>query len=159
MNLERYEIEQVDEFTYRFWSTGPNGRFEMWVRFSYMGQGTFNLGFGATDTESGEVDDLVELRNGDSQKILATVAGTTLAFLESHPLVRVYATGSTRSRTRLYQMGINRVLPVLGDYQIAGYVAGREVTKDMGIHFPGLNGQWAPVRLGTAYDAFLIFKR
>lgn len=36
MDLERYEIEQLDEFTYRFFSTGVKGNFEMRVRNNHF---------------------------------------------------------------------------------------------------------------------------
>lgn len=158
MDLERYEIEQLDEFTYRFFSTGVKGNFEMRVRFTNTWQNTFNLGFGAIDPVSGVLDDLIELRNGDSQKILATVANVVLAFLELHPLVRIYATGSNKSRTRLYQMGINRVLPLLSDYAITGYTVENSIQVDVESTFPNRIGQWRPIRLGNDYDAFLIYK-
>lgn len=158
MDLERYDIEQIDEFTYRFFSTGAKGKFEMRIRFTNTWQNTFNLGFGAIDPVSGALDDLIELRNGDSQKILATVANAVLAFLELHPLMRVYATGSTKSRTRLYQMGINRVLPLLSDYIITGYTIGKSTQANVEGVFSDRIGQWRVVQLGIDYDAFLIYK-
>jgi hypothetical protein len=105
MNLEHYEFEQLGEFDYRFFSNGSKGTFEMHVRFTSTGANSCNLGFGAVDPTSGWLDDLIELRNGDSQKILATVAGISCMFMEAHPSIRIYAAGSTASRTRLYQMG------------------------------------------------------
>ena len=158
MNLERYEIEQMDEFTYRFWSMGSKGKFEMRVKFTYIWQNYFNLGFGVLDPETEALDDLIELRNGDSQKILATVASTVLLFLELFPLVRVYATGSTRSRTRLYQMGINKILPLLSDYVVTGYKSKSSRYEHTGEMALSGHGQWYEIELGVEYDAFLICK-
>lgn len=153
MDLEHYEIENLDQHTFRFFSIGSKGKFEMRVKFSYVWQNTYNLGFGVLDPVTEALDDLIELRNGDSQKILATVANTVLLFLEQFPLVRVYATGSTRSRTRLYQMGINKILPLLSDYTVTGYKSKSGRYKHADRH-----GQWGEIELGVEYDAFLIYK-
>lgn len=153
MDLEHYEIENLDEHTFRFFSIGSKGKFEMRVKFSYVWQNTYNLGFGVLDPVTEALDDLIELRNGDSQKILATVANTVLLFLEQFPLVRVYATGSTRSRTRLYQMGINKILPLLSDYTVTGYKS-----KNVRYGHADRHGQWDNIELGIEYDAFLIYK-
>ncbi len=44
-----------------------------------------NLGFGDKDLQTGEVDDTVISDNGDSQKVLATVAATVYAFTDKYP--------------------------------------------------------------------------
>jgi hypothetical protein len=46
--------------------------------------------------------------NHDSEKVLDTVVSAVYAFFDKHPKSFVYATGSTKSRTRLYRMGINK---------------------------------------------------
>ncbi|MET7253421.1 DUF6934 family protein [Dyadobacter fermentans] len=158
MDLEHYEIEKLDERTYRFFSTGSEGKFEMRVKFTYIWQNIFNLGFGVLDPETEALDDLIELRNGDSRKILATVANTVLLFLEIFPSVRVYATGSTRSRTRLYQMGVNKILPLLSDYTVAGYRSKSGRYEHTGGAILSRHGQWCDIELGVEYDAFLIYK-
>lgn len=158
MDLEHYEIENLDERTFRFFSIGSKGKFEMRVKFSYVWQNTYNLGFGVLDPVTEALDDLIELRNGDSQKILATVANTVLLFLERFPHVRVYATGNTRVRTRLYQMGINRILPLLSDYTVTGYKSKTNRCENVGEATFSRHGQWREIELGVEYDAFLIYK-
>lgn len=159
MNLEHYEIEQIDEFAYRFSSTGPKGVFEMRVCFTDTGFNSFNLGFGVIDPDDYWLDDRIELRNGDMQKILATVANCALFFLDEHPECCIYATGSTPTRTRLYQMGVNRVLPELvDDYVIAGLIVERDALGMPQGHYPRWDGQWHELRKGVSYDAFLIYK-
>jgi hypothetical protein len=86
MNLERYEIVRMNEFSYRFFSIGPKGVFKMHIHFTMTGANSFNLGFGVLDSSHEWLDDMIEVRNGDTQKILATVAHTALVFLEEHPL-------------------------------------------------------------------------
>ena len=46
--------------------------------------------------------------NGDAEKILATVVAAVYAFYDQYPTVWILLTGSTASRTRLYQMAINK---------------------------------------------------
>lgn len=46
--------------------------------------------------------------NGDTEKVLATVTDALYVFFDKHPTSYVYATGSTKARTRLYRMGITR---------------------------------------------------
>jgi hypothetical protein len=159
MHLDYYEFERIDGFDYCFFSTGPNGKFEMHVCFADAGENAYNLGFGAVDPESGWLDDMIELRNGDSQKILATVANITLAFLDEHSASRIYAAGSTPSRTRLYQMGISRILPQLTAYRIGGLVVERDSHGNIQGRYPNWQGEWHEFDAGVCYDAFLIFKR
>lgn len=154
--LEHYQAEQIDEFNYRFCSIGARGTFDIIIRFTKMGEGIYNLGFGVVDEEFDWIDDRVEIRNGDSQKILATVANVALSFLEEHPMFSIFATGSTASRTRLYQMGISRILPMLTGYAITGFLAKRN--ENFPHPFTTWNGEWYPFRSGVAFDAFLIYK-
>ncbi|MCF0070958.1 hypothetical protein LZD49_10780 [Dyadobacter sp. CY261] len=158
MNFDRYEYDQLDEFTYRFYSEGYNGRFEIRVKITEMVYHSYNLGFGVFDPQTEELDDLVEIRNGDSQKLLATVANITLMFLEDHTRAHIYATGSTKSRTRLYQMGINKIMPTLNGYMIFGYPAKRSCMEPSEGHYPEIDNEWYKIQLGVAYDAFLIYK-
>ena len=46
--------------------------------------------------------------NQDAERVLATVASTVIDFTDHYPDVIIYAEGSTDSRTRRYQMGINK---------------------------------------------------
>ena len=47
------------------------------------------------------INDLSITNNGDSLKVLATVASTVYAFLEKHPNAYILATGSTNVWTKL----------------------------------------------------------
>ncbi len=158
MNLERYEYDQLDEFTYRFYSVGRNGIFEMRVKVVQIGYNSYNLGFGVVDPASEWLDDLVELRNGDTQTILSTVASIALEFVDGHFGASLYASGSTPSRTRLYQMGLNRVLPHLQGYSIAGLITKRDCSPNIPGNNPECKDEWQEFRPGIEYKAFLIFK-
>jgi hypothetical protein len=104
MKLERYELKAEDSLmVFDFVSGGPKGRIHKLVKFSETNlKGLYNLAFGDKDLETGEINDLSISNNGDSEKVLATVVASVYAFTDYNPNSFVYATGSTRARTRLY---------------------------------------------------------
>jgi hypothetical protein len=58
----------------------------------------------------GKIDVEVVSDNGDRDEILATLIQTLFVFLEAHPAGFVLFTGSTPTRTRLYQILISHEL-------------------------------------------------
>jgi hypothetical protein len=83
----------------------------------------FNLAFGDKNHHSGQIDDLVISNNGDSEIVLATVVSAVYSFTEKYPDSWIYATGSTKSRNRLYRMGISKYLnEVQTDFEIYGEI-------------------------------------
>lgn len=143
MNLERYELKAGIELeAFEFVSIGSKGKIIKLVQFQETNyKGVYNLGFGDKNIETGEIDDTVISNNGDSEKVLATVVATLYAFLDKHPNALVYATGSTKSRTRLYQIGISKYLDEVGkDFEIEGEI----------------NNKWHIFEKGKNYDAFLV---
>lgn len=58
----------------------------------------------------GSLDDTTVSDNGDMKKILATVLQCVTVFLNDHPTSLVAFSGSSVSRTRLYQIAIAREL-------------------------------------------------
>jgi hypothetical protein len=110
MYLDRYQLKTEQSFTrFEFISEGPNGAIRKLIEFQKTTEpDTYNLAFGDKHHLTGEIDDLAISDNGDTEKVLATVVSAVYAFLERHPTSYVYAQGSTRARTRLYRMGINR---------------------------------------------------
>lgn len=160
MTLPKYQIQQLGTSDYeayltfldvayacRFFSSGKNGDFQLRVFITRPKDYTdvyYNLGFGVWDSEKHTVDDVVELRNGDFQHILVTIASISLDFLEANPTASLYAEGSTPARTRLYQREITRHRHLIPEnLQIYGLIR----DKDVGfIEFqPGIN-----------FDAFLL---
>ena len=110
MKLDRYELRAGSKLTtFEFTSEGPQGRILKKIQFTPTNyKDLYNLGFGDNNTETGQIDDIVISNNGDSERVLATVVGTVYAFTDKYPDVWVYATGSTKARTRLYRMGISK---------------------------------------------------
>ncbi len=146
MILSRYELESDDDYkSFEFTSVGKNGEIRKIVQYSETNlQYFYNLGFGDKNSETGVVDDTVISNNGDSQKVLATVASTVYTFTERYQGIWIYLTGSTRSRTRLYRMGItNNLDEISHDFEIYGQ----------------RSGEWQTFEKGVEYEAFLIKRR
>lgn len=146
MNSPKYLYKSEDKFQiFKFFSEGPKGKVEKIVEYSITGTvNVYNLGFGDYDENIGGINDLIVTNNGDSQKVLATVASTIYAFSEKHPKAWIFATGSTSVRTRLYRMGItNNLIQIKEDFEIYGLTG---------------NGIWEEFVVGEDYEAFLVKK-
>ena len=147
MNKPKYLYKTEELFTiYEFFSEGPKGRIKKIVEYTETStQNVFNLGFGDYDEDSKSISDLSVTNNGDSLKILATVASTVYAFIEKHPNAYILATGSTNVRTRLYRMGItNNLAEIVEDFEVYGLTN---------------KGNWVTFEIGEDYEAFLIKKK
>jgi hypothetical protein len=123
MNLDKYELKSGERLeVYEFVSIGQIGRITKIVQYTPTNyKDLYNLGFGDKNAETGEIDDNVISNNGDSEKVLATVVATLYAFTDTHKNALVFATGNTKSRTRLYRMGITKYLEeVQQDFEIFG---------------------------------------
>jgi len=141
-----YEVDiSLDLQTYEFTSVGPKGDITKVVRYSEINvKGYYNLGFGDKDPITGFISDLTVTNNGDSQKVLATVAATLYAFTDANPGATIIATGSTEARTRLYRMGITNNL--------------EEIKKDfivLGLTETG----WDTFKRNITYGAFLVRRK
>lgn len=143
MKQDKYEISASSSFLrFEFYSVGPKGKVKKQIVFRAFEQNpnVFNIGFGDVD-EYGNINDLVVTGNDDKQKILATVALAVFNFFEKYPNYYVFATGSTKSRTRLYRIGIvNNLLEIENIFEIFGY----------------LNNTWEVFEKGKDYEAFLV---
>jgi hypothetical protein len=123
MQDERYKVEvSFNLETFEFTSEGPKGKILKVVFYSEINvKGFYNLGFGDKDPVTGFVSDLTVTNNGDSHKVLATVAATLYAFTMEKPESTIIATGSTAARTRLYRMGISNYLnEISNDFIVLG---------------------------------------
>ena len=123
MGKEQYELRaESDAMSYEFTSIGPKGEIPKLIIYSKTPvKNLYNLAFGDKDLNTGEIDDLVITDNKDSQKVLATVASTVYAFTNKYPRAFIGATGSTKARTRLYQMGIsNNLEKITADFNVFG---------------------------------------
>ena len=146
MNLERYPLKAEESLlVFEFISLGPKGAISKIVKYSETNlKGLYNLAFGDKDLNTGNVNDLSISNNGDSEKVLASVVATVFAFTDKYPGVFVYATGSTKARTRLYRMGISKYLnEIRADFDIYGLI----------------NSEWEIFELEIEYAAFLAKRK
>lgn len=146
MNYEKYDTQVSDNFLqFKFFSEGPKGRIAKRVLYQSFENNThvYNLSFGDINHKN-EIDDLVVTDNGDSDKILATVAQTAAEVLETYPDKWIFITGSTPARTRLYRMGIAKNLDEFQTkFEIFGII----------------NKSVVPFNKEGTYDAYLVRKK
>jgi hypothetical protein len=111
MNLEVYEYEYFqDRLEYEFYSLGPKRRIKKLVQFKKTPTNVgdmYNIGFGDWDEKGNFLNDSIRSNNGDTDKVLATVAHIVLDFTNKNPNAEVLAAG-TAERIRLYRMNITR---------------------------------------------------
>lgn len=148
MHQERYSYStNEDLLNYLFDSIGPKGTVKKIIRFTARnakGVTYFNLGFGDLNLETGKSDDRAVTDNKDRDKILATVAAVVLDFTTLFPDIMVYAIGSTRARTRLYQMGISANLDeIIATLDVFGFI----------------NNDWEKFDKNINYEAFLVIRK
>src|SRR5258707_3578641 len=125
MNLERYPYFASNNFRdYIFYSSGPKGHIKKGVRFSRMNENPiiYNLAFGDIGEGTDVMDDVVVSNNNDRNIVLATVAHTIFDFTNNYGNHYIFATGSTSSRTRLYQIGIASLWEEISqDFDVYGF--------------------------------------
>jgi hypothetical protein len=146
MRLERYTVKaNEDLMAFEFISEGPKGRIIKWIRFVRSGEANvYNLAFGDKKEHEDDFDDEIVTDNKDSQKVLATVATSVLVFTQKYPEAWVFATGSTKSRTRLYRMGISQNFDELQKYfNILG----------------SFENKWVKFEMNKDYDAFIVKRK
>jgi hypothetical protein len=130
---------------FEFISQGPKGQIPKLVKYSETNlKDMYNLAFGDKDSKTGNINDTVISNNGDSDMILATVVSTVYAFTDKYPDSWVFATGSTKARTRLYRMGITKyITEIKKDFQVFG------LRED----------EWEKFEKEVEYEAFLVKRK
>ena len=125
MNLQRYEFVRKRTYKeYFFYSEGPMGQIRKIVRFILLSYNPpyYNLVLGDWDEALNDIDDISVTNNGDTEKVLATVAAIIFDFIDIFKNARVITEGNTPARTRRYQIGINKYW---GDIEKIFYKIGR----------------------------------
>jgi hypothetical protein len=145
MRNETYPLEFSENFTsFEFLSIGPKGKILKAIIYEKISRNYYNLAFGDRDPNCNLIDDFSVTNNGDSKKVLVTVALTVLKFLEEYPDAKILIKGSTASRTRLYQICINNNLKEIKEY----------------ISISGLTeNKWEDFISGRTYDSFMALKK
>lgn len=141
MNLEKYEIEtEINSTYFEFVSRGSQGSIVKVVKYSkiFDNQELYNLGFGDKNLSTGELDDKVITNNGDTIKVLATVASTLHEFFNEFPNSIVYSKGSSLSRTRLYQINIAKfITEIEAEFEIYGELENNIERFRKGVNYIG----------------------
>jgi hypothetical protein len=147
MKYPKYQYRSETTMThYEFTSEGLKGLIKKIVEFTETGtENVYNLGFADFDENTKTTSDISVTNNGDSLKVLATVASTVYAFTQKNPKAWILATGSTKVRTRLYRMGITNNLA--------------EISEDFKVFGLNNNGEWDIFVIGEDYEAFLLTKK
>lgn len=146
MKVPRYELKaEKTLMVFEFISEGPKGKIPKLIKISETSlKGFYNLAFGDKDIETGDIDDTAVSNNGDSEQVLATVVAAVYAFTDKKKDSWIYATGSTKSRTRLYRIGISKYLD--------------EVKHDFSVY--GLkDGEWEKFEIDVEYSAFVVKRK
>ncbi len=146
MKLPKYPLKaEKSLMVFEFTSQGPKGQIKKLVKYSETNlKDLYNLAFGDQDEKTGEINDNTISNNSDSDMVLATVVATVYAFTDKYPDAWVFATGSTKARTRLYRIGITKyLLEIKRDFQVFGL-------KDE---------EWEPFEKDVVYEAFLVKRK
>ena len=146
MKLSKYHLKAESKFTrFEFISEGNNGAIRKLIEFQATSdEDVYNLAFGDKDPATGDLNDLAVTNNGDTEKVLATVVAALYVFFDNYPTAYVYATGSTKARTRLYRIGITKFY--------------EEMQKDFYL-YGQVGDDYPEFKLGKDYDGFLAQRK
>ncbi|KAA0989995.1 DUF6934 family protein [Dyadobacter aurulentus] len=129
-----------DSLTFSFESISNHRVIAKLIEFVQIDDQVYNLAFGDVEID-GYLNDLVVSDNMDTKEVLASVIEAVLIFFDAHPNNSVYIKGSTTSRTRLYQIVLNREYCNWQDKFIVYGVCGEDVLT---------------FQAGIAFEAFVI---
>ncbi|PWK16641.1 hypothetical protein LV89_04857 [Arcicella aurantiaca] len=104
-----FSFNTLNEYTdFEFYSIGNKGTIKKIIRFIKIDLEDF-YSLSLFDVFSdGTLSVMSESKNGDMKIVLATVAKTIEKFLELYPTKKVFFSGSTHERTRLYRIAITQ---------------------------------------------------
>jgi hypothetical protein len=83
---EGYDLDTthtLEVVQFKFTSIGSNGTINKIIEFSYLGQNSWNLGFG--DIKGNDWEDNIISNNNDFRKVLQTVTNAVHRFFELYP--------------------------------------------------------------------------
>ena len=144
MGYEAYPFIFNEENThFKFQSIGKRGVFEKAIAFTLIEDNIYNLALLDKDPVTQDYSDTSVTDNGDMPEVLATVMAITREYLNQYPDRRIYLVGNTASRTRLYQIAINKVADQIEDLIVFGY----------------FNFQWSKFEPNRSFESFLIIKK
>lgn len=142
MDQPYYPFETFDNAVrFRFTSISNEKTVEKVISFSETQfNGIYNLAL-LDILADGSESDIVQTKNKDMEKVLATVFRTMVVFFQNHPGCGIAFSGSTPERIRLYRIAITRELN-----------SASKLFSIMGIK----NGLLFPFEPNVEFDAFLF---
>jgi hypothetical protein len=146
MKLPKYPVKtELLSMIYEFTSRGPRGQIHKIVKYSETNlKDVYNIAWGDKDPLTEKIDYNTISNNEDSDMVLATVVSTMYAFTEKYPDARIFATGTTKSRNRLYRIGITKyLLEIKHDFLVFGLI----------------DDDWVEFETGVEYEAFLVQRK
>jgi hypothetical protein len=127
MGKDKYNVTaKSDHLAYEFISEGPKGNIAKIVVYQHMFDNFYNLAFGDFTNNDEILDDLIVSDNGDTAKILFTVASTLFDFFQHYEGTIVFAQGSKYSRNRLYRRYLSQFLDIITEnFMLLGELDGK----------------------------------
>lgn len=124
-----------DYLFYYFESRSEERTIPKAIEFVKVNANTYNLAFGDLDVD-GEINDLCVSNNRDMKMVLSTVVRAVLTFFEVYSDQRVYFTGSSEARTRLYTAILTKEIENWqGIFDVEGVNNGESIPFQKGIVF------------------------
>ncbi|WP_149242370.1 DUF6934 family protein [Dyadobacter sp. 32] len=143
MDYEAYPFRLNEENThFKFQSIGKRGVFEKAIAFTLIEDNIYNLALLDRDPVTQDYTDKSITDNGDMPVVLSTVMAIIRDYLNQYPDRRIYLVGNSPSRTRLYQIAINKVSGQIDDLVVFGYS----------------NFEWTKFEPNRSFESFLIIK-
>jgi len=140
MNLERYAYDRKRTYKeYVFYSNGPNGRVLKVVRFVLLKTRPvhiYNLTLGDWNKAYDELDYWSVTNNGDTGKVLATVAAIVYDFMDIFRSALILVESDSPARIRLYQMAIHKYLKEIEEiFNVYGDIDDDLVLFQKNVHY------------------------
>lgn len=124
MKYERYSYRTFgddERVQYAFVSYGSRGPINKMLTFSHFGEEIYNLALEDIDDDTGIFNQYAVTNNGDTQKILLTIAEAVVHFTSTRPWAQVFIKGNSDARNRLYRMYIGRFMAEIQEwYEVYG---------------------------------------
>ncbi|MDR6809504.1 hypothetical protein J2Y45_006639 [Dyadobacter sp. BE34] len=124
-----------DYLSYYFESRSEERTIHKAIELVKIDENTYNLALGDLG-DDGSLNDSVVSNNGDMHKVLATVSQIIVTFFGMYRDRRIYFTGSSPSRTRLYRLILSREQANWSEiFEIKGILKGEPFNYQSGVDY------------------------
>lgn len=156
MKQQPYEINSTEDLsTYVFVSSGRRGDIFKVVQFTHLlieaSPNRYNIALG--DWVQDKVDAENITNNGDIKKVMMTVGAIILYYTNHFPEREIFVSGSTRERSRLYQMLVSNNLK---EIEVNFKVYGIRYLKDRSVELARYAESF---KKNETYGAILVIRK